>query len=207
MIKRNSPQHIRVHSRAFTFVETIVVLAVFTVVMLALMETIVTFYRLNTYTIAQAYQVDHARRGVEQLVRDMREMTYSDNGAFPLVLRESYRVGFYSDIDRDSSVEYVEYRLSSTTLEKRIYSATGTPPTYSTTTPESTLTISEYVQNQIQSAPIFVYYDKNGVQATSTTPTINIAYAQVSVIVNIDPIRDPGQYMLRSSASLRNLNH
>lgn len=197
----------KAHKRAFTLVETIVVLAVFTVVMLALMDAIVTFYHLNAYTIAQAYQVDHARRGVDALVRDMREMTYADNGAFPLVLRESYRIGFYSDIDRDASVEYIEYRLSSTTLEKRIYNATGTPPTYSTTTPESVHTISEYVQNQIQSSPIFVYYDKNGVQATSTTPTINIAYAKISVIVNIDPVRDPGQYMLRSSASLRNLNH
>ncbi len=193
--------------QGFTLVETIMVLAFFTVVMLALMESIVMFYRLNGYTIAQTYQVDHARRGVEGLVRDLREMTYADNGAFPLVVRESYRAGFYSDIDRDSSVEYIEYRLSSTTLEKRIYSATGTPPTYSTTTPESVHTISEYVQNQIQTTPIFTYYDENGVQATTTTPITNIAYAQVSVIVNIDPIRDPGQYMLRSSASLRNLNH
>lgn len=193
--------------RGFTLTETVVVVALFTIIMLAIMESIAAFYRLNAYTIAQAYQVDHARRGTEQLVRDLREMTYADNGTFPITLMEEYRAGFYSDIDRDDSVEYIEYSLSSTTLYKKVFSATGTPLTYSTTTPESTTTLSEYVQNELQNIPIFVYYDMNGNPATATTTVTDIRYVEVSVIVNIDPIRDPGQYMLRSSAALRNLKN
>ena len=195
----------------FTLTETVVVVALFTIIMLAIMESIASFYRLNAYTIAQAYQVDNARRGTEQLVRDLREMTYADNGTFPLTLMEGYRVGFYSDIDRDNSVEYIEYTLASstasTTLYKKVYNATGTPLTYSTTSPESTTTLSEYVQNELQNIPIFVYYDMNGNPATATTTVTDIRYVEVSVIVNIDPIRDPGQYMLRSSAALRNLKN
>ena len=194
--------------QGFTLVELLVVVALFTVLMLVIFASIASFYRLNAYTIAQSYQVDNARRGTDLMVRDLREMTFSDNGTFPLVLMQGYKVGFYSDIDRDNSVEYVEYSLaSSTTLYKRIYAATGTPPVYSTTTPESTTTISVYVQNYAQNNPIFVYYDENGLPATATSTVTDIRYIQVSVIVNIDPIRDPGQYMLRSSASLRNLKN
>lgn len=197
----------RLHlNRGLSLLETVVVVALFTIVMLAVLDSIASFYRLNGYTIAQTEQVNHARQGTEQLVRDLREMTYADNGAFPLVVMSSYRVGFYSDIDRDNSVEYVEYRLtSSTTLQKRIFNATGTPPSYSTTTPDTTFTLSQFVQNQIQNTPMFVYYDSNGLPATATTTVADIRYVKLNIIVNIDPIKDPGEYALRSSATLRNL--
>jgi prepilin-type N-terminal cleavage/methylation domain-containing protein len=197
----------RLAHKGFTLTETVVVLALFTVLSFVVMESISSFYRLNAYTLEQAYQVNHARNGVKQLVRDLREMTFADDGTFPLVVMEDTEVGFYSDIDRDDSVEYVVYELLGTTLEKRIYNATGTPPTYSLSEPESIHTISEYVQNGIQGTPIFVYYDVTGNPATSGATITDIAYIGLSIIVNIDPIRNPGEYMLRSSASFRNLKN
>lgn len=187
-------------------IETIMVIALFTILMIAVSQSIASFYRLNAYTIAQAYQVDTARVGVEQLVQDLREMTFADNGTFPLVSMGTTSIAFFSDIDRDNSVEYVTYRLQGTSIMKRVYNATGTPLTYSTTTPQETLTLSEYVQNALQNTPIFVYYDAEGNPATATSTVTDVRYVSVSIIVNIDPIRDPGQYMLRSSAALRNLS-
>ncbi len=191
--------------KGFTLVEMIVVLALYSIIMFIVLNSIASFYRFNAYAIAQSYQITNARQGVELMVRDLREMTYADDGTFPLVLMEDDRIGFFSDIDRDNSVEYVEYRLASTTITKRIFNATGTPPVYSTTTPDTTVILSEYVQNALQSAPVFVYYDEAGNKATATSTITDIRYVQVSVIVNIDPIRDPGEFLLRSSASLRNL--
>ncbi len=192
------------HPQGFTLVETLVVLAIFTIAMLAITSAMVSFYNFNGYTIAQSYQVDHARRGIEFLTRDIREMTFADNGTFPLVIKNNYEIAFYSDIDRDDSVEYVRYVLSTTTLFKQIFEATGTPPTYGVI-PNSVETISEYVQNNIQGLPIFTYYNEMGVPAASTSTVTEIKYVQANVIVNIDPVKDPGEYMLRSSASLRNL--
>lgn len=191
--------------RGFTLVETLIVISLFSILIIAITDSVVSFYRLNAYTIAQAYQVDFARRGTDIMVRDFREMTYSDTGTFPLTIMQPYKVGFYSDIDRDDSVEYVEYSLASTTLYKKIFNATGTPPTYSTSTPQSTTTISEYVQNGLQNTPIFVYYDEAGLPATTTSTVTDIRYITTSLIVNVDPVRDPGEFVLRSSASLRNL--
>lgn len=190
--------------RGMTLVETLVALALFSVLLLAVMESVSAFYRYNAYSIAQSYQVDHARRGITSLVRDLREMTYADDGTFPLAVMQANTVGFYSDIDRDDSVEYVEYELSGTTLTKRVYDATGTPPVYDAI-PEQTNTISEYVQNILQATSTFRYYDRNGAPATATSTVTDIRYIETALIVNIDPIRDPGEYMLRSSAALRNL--
>src|SRR5690606_22447906 len=123
----------RYRNSGFSLTETVVVIFVYTLVMFAVFQSIATFYKYNAYSVAQSFQVSQARRGMEILVRDIREMTFADDGTFPLAVMEDNRIGFYSDIDRDNSVEYVEYELSSTTLEKRIYGATGNPPVYSST--------------------------------------------------------------------------
>lgn len=191
--------------QGMTLVEAIIAIVLFTIVALAINESVVTFYRYNSYSIAQANQVVHARRGVEFLVRDIREMTYADDGSFPLISMGDHTISFYSDIDRDESVELVQYTLASTTLHKYVYDAAGFPPSYSTSSPTQTITISEYVQNIDQGIPTFVYYDENGAIATASTTVTDIRFVDVNVIVNIDPIRDPGQLLMRSGASLRNL--
>ena len=191
-----------------TLVEAIVAVTIFTVAMLAITTGATRLYKLNGYMIAQSYQVDYARRGMDLLVRDIREMTYADDGAFPLAVMTEHEIGFYSDIDRDDNVEYIEYELigtGSTTLQKRVYNSSGTAPFYDFSTPDETYTLSEYVQNSIFGSSTFVYYNGNGATASSATPITDIRYIEAQIIVNVDPIRDPGQYMLRSSAALRNL--
>jgi type II secretory pathway component PulJ len=185
-------------------VEVVVTVSIFTVIMYAMFRSIETFYAYNAYSIAQAHQVDHARRGMEILVRDMREMTFADDGAFPLVVMDPNTIGFFSDIDRDNSVEYVEYTLDGTTLQKNIYGATGSPPVYATTS-EATHILSLYVQNGTQGTSTFYYYDTAGELTGTSSNVTDVAYIRAQIIVNIDQNRDPGQFMLRSSASLRNM--
>jgi hypothetical protein len=56
-----------------------------------------------------------------------------------------------------------------------------------------------------QATSTFYYYDNTGKLATPTSTVTDIVYVGSQIIVNIDPIRDPGQFMLRSAAALRNL--
>lgn len=195
---------LKIKTSGFTLVEMVMTISIFTLVMFAIMQGVLTFYKYNAYSFAQSNQVNHARRGMDTLVRDIREMTFADNGTFPLIIMQPNKLGFYSDVDHDASVEYIEYQLSTTTLYKRIYGATGNPPVYGTT-PESTQILSEYVQNINQATSTFYYYDSNGVKATASSSVTDIVYIGAQIIVNIDPVRDPGEFMLRSSAALRNL--
>lgn len=187
----------------FTFVEMMLVIGISTFLMLAITTVMVDFYEYNSYTIEQTSELQEARKGMRIMVRDIREMTFADNGQFPLVETGSTSVTFFSDIDRDDSVELVEYELATTTLYKYIYDAVGT--TYSTTTPDQTLILSIYVQNELENTPIFRYYDLNGDEATSTTSIADIRYIGLDVIINVDPVRNPGEFTLHSSAALRNI--
>lgn len=191
--------------RGMTLVEMLFVIFLFTILMTAIMNSVNLLYRSNEITISQAYQIDSAKKGVDTLVRDLREMTFADNGAFPLAVMEDHKIAFYSDIDRDDSVEYVEFELiSSTTLIKNIYNAVGKPSVYPST-PDETYTISRYVQNLVQSTSTFTYFDAQGNAADGSTPVVDIRYVKMHFIIDIDPARDPGEFILYSSAALRNL--
>ena len=196
--------HTKQH-RGMTTGEVLVIVAVSSVLILAIMNAVAFFYQSNAYTVSQAYQVSHARRGIEHMVRDLREMTFADDGTFPLAVMYAHSVGFYSDIDRDDSVEYISYDLDTTTLYKYIYNATGSPPTYNLTTPDETHIISEYVQNESDGVYTFTYYDETGLEVSAGGVVTDIRYIETRLIINVDPVRFPDDFMLRSSAALRNL--
>jgi Tfp pilus assembly protein PilV len=192
-----------------TLIETLVVITISTLILLTLTYSIQSFYKTNSDTFAQAQEVDIARRGIVQWTRDAKEMVFSADGTFPLAVMEPHRMAFYSDVDRDDTVEYVEYNLStstgSTTLMKYVYNPSGSPLTYSFGVPSETFIMSEFVQNRLQATSTFYYYDTDGVRVLPGGLLTDVRYVTAQLIVNVDPIRSPGEFMLRSSATARNL--
>lgn len=194
------------YSFGFTLVETLVVISLFTLLLLVITTTVYNLYQVNGYTIAQSYEIEEARRGLQTWIEDTREMTFSDTGTYPVAVTESQRIGFYSEVDGDDSVEYVEYRLSSTTLYRFVYNATGTPSVYNLLTPTSTTTLSQFVQNNLQATSTFFYFDSDGLPITGPGALLtDVRYLEARVIVNIDPLRSPGEFLLKSGVAPRNL--
>lgn len=189
-----------------TLLELVIAIGITTILFAAVSASIVYLYQVNGYAFAQSYEIDHARRGLQNFIRDAREMTYSDVGTFPIAVMEEHQFGFYSDIDRDDSVEYTLYELATTTLTKYTFAATGTPPVYNLTTPVETEILSEYVQNIVQATSTFKYYDTNGVEVVGPSALLtDVRYIEVRLIVNIDPVRAPGEFLLHSGIAPRNL--
>lgn len=191
--------------KGMTMIEMLVVIGIYTILMGAIFTSVQALYQYNAYSLAQANEVDNARRAMSKLNKDLREMTYAEDGTFPLVKKGPHIIGFYSDIDYDDSVEYVEYELTATNFYKRTYNAVGSPPVYNLSTPDELIKVSEFVQNNLQSTSTFMYYDVNGASVPSGGLLTNVRYIRAQVIVNIDPLRSPGEFMLRSSIAPRNL--
>jgi len=188
-----------------TLIETLMVISIMTILSGVLFSSIFSLYRYNANAFAQAQEVNNARRGLNTLTRDLREMTYAEDGTFPVVRMENHFMSFYSDIDRDENVEYVEYELASTTLYKRTHNPTGNPPVYNFSTPDQIETLSVFVQNNLQATSTFTYFDTNGTQLTVGSLLTDVRYVRAQIIVNIDPIGSPGEFMLRTSVAPRNL--
>lgn len=186
-----------------TLLETVVSVSLATLIMMVVVNSILFFYRANTSSIEQSYQIQNARRGVEFLVRDIREATTADNGSYPVSSIASTSVTFFSDTDLDLGVERITYQLSTTTFTRTVLDPSGSPASY--TGMGTTTVVSEYVRNLEEEVPIFRYYDEAGSEITDYARVSDVRFVSVSLVVNVLPVRAPAEFTLRSSATLRNL--
>ncbi|MCA9362034.1 prepilin-type N-terminal cleavage/methylation domain-containing protein [Candidatus Kaiserbacteria bacterium] len=196
---------INLHQKGMTLIEMLVVIGLWVLLIGMVFGFAQSFYQTNSYLTAQAGEVDNARRGVTKLTRDLREMTYAENGTFPVAEIEEHLIGFYSDVDKDDLVEYIEYELSGTTLYRRSHDPTGSPPVYDYNNPDTEEIVSEYVQNISQGTSTFFYYDSVGTELDATALLTDVRYIRAQIIVNIDPVRSPGEFMLRTAVAPRNI--
>jgi hypothetical protein len=193
------------HTRGLTLIEGMVWVALFTAAMLAITSTILYFYRTNAYSLEQATAVTSAQRGLEHVVRVVREASYSSQGAYPIVSVSPNSLVFYADVDDDPLIERVRYYLSGTNLMRGTLDPTGDPPDY--VGAETTEVISEYVRNASQGIPVFTYFDALGTElASSTAAYTAVRFVKVTLSVNVNISTLPNPLSLSSSAALRNLS-
>lgn len=188
-----------------SLVEMVVIIGIYTLLVFTITYSISELYKLNSYSISQANEVENARKGMTIWNRDVKEMTVAEDGTYPISVIEEHKLGYYSDTDLDDNVEYVEYFLNGTTLTKNTYNPSGVPATYDLTTPDKTEILSLYVQNMIESTSTFQYFDNLGNQLSSSSPIIDVRYITMLLIVNIDHVQSPGEFVLKSSVAPRNL--
>jgi prepilin-type N-terminal cleavage/methylation domain-containing protein len=189
--------------RGLTLVEMLVTVAVFTVIIVVLSQSIIYFYKANRVAFEESYQIRSAERGMQILLRDLREATYGDDGAYPLAEMASSSVTFFSDVDRSVPIEKIRYSLSGKTLSRTVTLSAGEPPTY--TGAIATTSVSEYVRNFEDNISMFRYYDENGGEVTNPADITDVVSVSISIVVDITPIHAPGEFTLRSGATMRNL--
>ncbi len=97
--------------KSFTLIETIVAIAIFTLAFGALMGFIVMAYRVHGYAWQQAIAIGEARKGIETMVKEIREARPGDDGSYPIEYAGDKEFIFYSDIDGDGKTERVRYFL------------------------------------------------------------------------------------------------
>lgn len=184
--------------------EMLVVIAIVTSAGIALSGAIQYFYKSNAYLLEQTAALDSARRGVREAVSAIREASYGDDGSYPVETAATSSLTFYSDYDKDASVEKERYTLQNGTFYRVVTNSGGTPPTY-TGQPLSTSTIATYVRNGT-STPVFRYFDVNGAQLTGTNIDESaIASVTITLMVDLNPQRAPNVFTLTETATLRNL--
>lgn len=190
-------------SRGMTLIEASVWVAITLSAMLAITTSVQYFYRTNSYTVEQAAAITSAQRGIEGMIKTIREAAYASDGAYPIIALATSSISLYADIDDDPFIERLRFFVQGGALYRGLIDPSGDPPVY--TNPETISQISEYVRNEAQSVDMFRYYDLNGALMTDLTDITELRFVEATVIVNINPNRMPNQFTLRSTAALRNL--
>jgi len=191
-------------SHGFSTLETLMWIGMFVLTMGAIMSSILYFYRVNTVTINQASSIASAQRGVDTMVRTIREAAFASDGAYPVISLADNQFAFYADVDADAFIEKVRYYLNGTTIIEGIVNPTGDPPVY--TGAEATSVISDYVRNTAENLTTFTYFDEDGAQVTNYANIADVRFVTVNIVVDVDTNKLPNPFFLRSSAAMRNLS-
>lgn len=177
--------------------ETMIATSILLLIMAFSYEFIVAGFKTTTFASEQETAIDHARRAMEIMVKEIRGANYSEQGSYALELIDKHDFIFYSDVNDDNRMEKVRYFLDGTEL-KRVVTLPG--PLYDYSGPSSTSTLAKYVNNQEDN--IFVYYDSE----LNVTNQINeVRLINIHLKINVTPTRSPNDYILESDVNMRNL--
>lgn len=189
--------------RAFTLIETVVIIAATTLVFITLGVLLSYFYKTNAYALEQSAAVGQARKGVEDSMLYMREASYGSDGSYPIKSADATSVTFYANTDNDPIIERVTYVLINNALYRAIAKPTGSPPSYASAA-IATSTIATPIINNA-STPVFQYFDKNGVELLPPIDISEILSIRTTVVIDVNVNRAPVAFTLSGGATLRNL--
>jgi hypothetical protein len=196
-------------SKGFSLIETITTVFIFTLSLGLLSAFIINIYRAYGYNFEQIQAINESRKGIEMMVKEIREAKYGDDGSYPLKEAGDFQFIFYSDIDQDIVTERVRYFLEGSNFKKGIIEPSGDPPQYVLANETITL-ISANVRNSVP-GPIFTYYNGDWPNDTINNPLPTLTrltetkLMHVYLKININPNRPPDDFELESDAQVRNL--
>ena len=190
-----------------SLLEIVVTLGIFSMAIVGVSTFITQSYKANLLANEQAEAIENARTGTDIMVKEIREASPAENGAYPIEVANDQNLIFYSDIDSDELIEKVRYYLDGTNLIKAVTDPSGFPPEY--INPAQETIISRYVQNGTE--PLFYYYNADYPIDTVNNPLItpaavnNIRLVRTYLKINVDISRAPDNFILISNSQIRNL--
>ncbi len=190
----------------FSIIEVLVVIFITTLVGTAVVIFQKDVFSLNAVLSSGFVVQNEARGALGTMTAEIRPLSPSSIGSYPIAEADSDSFIFYSDIDNDQLKERVRYFLNGTVLEKRVIKPVGVPLIYN---PVNEI-ISEMIHDVANGAtPIFDYYDTNYDGATAPLaqpidiPTIRLV--KITIIVDEDINKYPSPVTFTTQVSMRNL--
>jgi len=195
------------NSAGITLVEVLVSIALFTVIMLA-----VTVFQRDTImfqaTISNSLGGSNDARTILKVMgHELRSMSASNNGSYPIVSASTSTVTFFSDVDDDGLKEQIRYFISNNMIKRGSIKPTG--PTFIYLPANETFsTLAINVKNS-DSSPLFEYYDNSydGTSAPLPQPLVlnDVRLIRINILIEADPNRSPQPLLYTSQITLRNL--
>ena len=208
IINSVSNKSIYKHHSAFTLLEVLIAMGIFSLLVLAVSSILITSLRSNDIIWEQLETQSDGRRVLQQVVDLARKADQSSAGAYSIATADANEFIFYANVDNDSLRERVRFWLTDTTLKKGIIKPTGNPLQYVSGN-EQVTELAHNVVNIAQNVPLFLYYDANytGSGSALTQPVDEIAVRVIKVQFELEeaPTQSPVPLHLESTVSVRNL--
>lgn len=192
----------------FSLFEILIVIAIAAAVVLVVGNFSNNIAGLNGLVSQELQSKSDVNQVLQAAGNEIRSITTSANGAYPLDVAGTTTFAFYSDISQNGTVDRVRYFYASSSLYKGVIAPTGTPAAYPTSS-EVVADIIDYVVKPATSTPVFTYYDSSytGTQAPLAQP-VDIAAIRlvgISFTVNTDASHTSAPQQFSQLIDIRNL--
>ena len=182
----------------FTLIEIMVVLAIISVLSLAVQQFVIQGNKLFIQSRDQALAQNSLRKVTESIARELRSAEDAGDGNYMLVEASGNSISFYSNIDDDFHKERIRYFLSGTDF---IRGEMNTPSVIETT---------EIIVSNVRNVePVFAYFDENytGTEAPLPEPINlgNVRLVSIKLTIDSDPNKPPEAISISTSIMIRNL--
>ncbi|MDQ1284554.1 MAG: hypothetical protein QG620_902 [Patescibacteria group bacterium] len=191
--------------------ETLIAIAIFSLGMEGFTLLFTRSWRQNAYVLEMGQTAMAVSRGVNEMVKYIREVRQGDNGAYPVVSADDNDLVFFCDYDRDGAAERLHFYRSGSDIIMGIREPSASFPVTYAAGDQETRVIASRIVNEA-SNPIFAYYDsdypEDSINNPIPTPAVapNVRLVRITIHMNIDPNNAPDNVMIQSFAEMRNLN-
>ena len=145
------------------------------------------------------------RKAIKEMTKEIRSISTSSTGTYPIDTASQNSFTFYSDIDDDGLKERVRYFLEGTTLKKGELKPTGNPVTYD----DNNETVVDFVRNIANTNPIFSYYDSSydgsGAPIAYPIDIASIRLVKVELVIDGNGSSAPVPVTFTFQVTMRNL--
>lgn len=190
-----------------TYIETMIALAVFVLIIVAMGAFQVSIFQNQRVISGNLQTAQDAQTILKRILVEVRSAVPGASGAYPIVWAATSSLAFFSDPGNDGVPERIAYVLIGTNLHRAVIQPTGTPSVYNVAN-QSTTTIVVNIRNST-STPVFQYYDLNytGTSSPMTYPLAiaSIRLIQVGLTLDVNPSLSPVPRTYTTQINLRNL--
>jgi len=192
----------------FTLTETIVVIAIFTLLALGVTTLFTHIFITSREKTFSLDNLDQARTIANNFTNEIRIASVGNDGAYPITQADDNEIIFYSNYKQaDGIIARLHYYLAGNTLYKGTVIPSGSPLSYNLTQ-ESIKMVQNNILND--GSPIFYYYDGDYTGSSSPLPQpVNVN--QIKFIeINLDILKQATTtatttFNVRAGSSVRNL--
>ncbi|MFA6552374.1 MAG: hypothetical protein WCT19_02625 [Candidatus Paceibacterota bacterium] len=191
----------------FSIVETLIAIAIFTFIIIVLANFQRDIFFLNIVIDNSLAAESEGQHILQPMANELRAISTSNTGVYPILSAATSSLAFYSDIDADGLKEQVRYFLSGTILKKGVIKPTGSPLQYISSN-ETFSNLVHDIKNG-PAIPIFDYYDTNyngsSAPLTNPPPIASVRLIKITLYISKDPLHTPTPVQVTTQVTLRNL--
>lgn len=190
-----------------TLIETLIAVALIGLMIPAIIAFLWGGFNLNRRAQGAMLNQQNARRIIDNIKRNLREVTTGSGNQYPLDSCEALEFVFYADIDENESVEKIRYFLSGEDFKVGITAPAGT------TYPSGDEVVSTPMSGILNSgaSPLFEYYNASytgsGSALSQPVSCSEVRLVRIRFMIDMAIELAPGAFEVSSTIQLRNLKN